>query len=107
MIANMTSEKALPKATVDEIINRTDGIPLFIEELTKVLVERGDAGGSMHEIPATLHDMLMARLDRLEGAQRGCADRLGYRQRVFLEIAARGRSDRGRNASSGAEEACR
>jgi predicted ATPase/class 3 adenylate cyclase len=69
MIANMTSEKALPKATVDEIINRTDGIPLFIEELTKVLVERGDAGGSMHEIPATLHDMLMARLDRLEGAR--------------------------------------
>ncbi|MBV8107729.1 MAG: AAA family ATPase [Hyphomicrobiales bacterium] len=69
MIANLTSDKALPKATVDEIIDRTDGIPLFIEELTKVLVERGDAGASTHEIPATLHDMLMARLDRLEGAR--------------------------------------
>ena len=49
MIANMTREKALPKATVDQIIDRTDGIPLFIEELTKVLVERGDAGGSSRD----------------------------------------------------------
>ncbi len=69
MIEDLTREKALPRAMVDEIIDRTDGIPLFIEELTKVLVERGDSDASTHEIPATLHDMLMARLDRLEGAK--------------------------------------
>jgi class 3 adenylate cyclase/predicted ATPase len=69
MIADLTRAKALPKAMVDQIIDRTDGIPLFIEELTKVLVERGDADASTHEIPATLHDMLMARLDRLDGAK--------------------------------------
>ena len=69
MIAGLTRDKALPKAMVDQIIERTDGIPLFIEELTKVLVERGDTDPSTHEIPATLHDMLMARLDRLEGAR--------------------------------------
>jgi predicted ATPase len=69
MVAELTRDKALPKATVDQIIDRTDGVPLFIEELTKVLVERGDASPSMHEIPATIHDMLMARLDRLGGAK--------------------------------------
>ena len=43
LIADLTRDKALPRATVDQIIDRTDGIPLFIEELTKVLVERGGA----------------------------------------------------------------
>jgi class 3 adenylate cyclase/predicted ATPase len=69
MIAELTRDNVLPKAMVDQIIDRTDGIPLFIEELTKVLVERGDAELSSHEIPDSLHDMLMARLDRLGGAK--------------------------------------
>ena len=69
MIAELTREKPLSKATAEQIIDRTDGIPLFIEEMTKVLVERGDIDPSAHEIPATLHDMLMARLDRLGGAK--------------------------------------
>ena len=41
LIADLTRDKALPRTTVDQIIERTDGIPLFIEELTKVLIERG------------------------------------------------------------------
>jgi class 3 adenylate cyclase len=68
LIADLTADKTLPGATVDQIIERTDGIPLFIEELTKVLVERG-AGAPAREIPATLRDMLTARLDRIGDAK--------------------------------------
>ena len=50
----------LAPATVAAIIERTDGVPLFVEELTKALIESGDMS-----VPASLHDTLMARLDRL------------------------------------------
>ena len=88
MIGHVTSGKALPKEISDQIIERTDGIPLFIEELTKSVVESGlvtDAGDSYAVtgpaaplgIPTTLHASLLARLDRLaptrEVAQIGAA----------------------------------
>jgi len=50
----------LPGGTIDTIIARTDGVPLFVEELTKAVLETGDTA-----IPASLHDTLMARLDRI------------------------------------------
>ena len=50
----------LPDETIDAIIARTDGVPLFVEELTKAVLETGEAS-----IPASLHDSLMARLDRI------------------------------------------
>jgi class 3 adenylate cyclase/predicted ATPase len=65
---------ALPPDIVDEIVDRTDGVPLFVEELTKAVVEAGaDRGhGSMAAVPpsslavpATLHASLLGRLDRL------------------------------------------
>jgi predicted ATPase len=68
LIADLTRGKALPGATVERIIERTDGIPLFIEELTNVLVERGGSNLSALEIPATLRGMLTARLDRMGGS---------------------------------------
>jgi predicted ATPase len=49
----------LPEATVAAIVARTDGVPLFVEELTRAVVESGETS-----IPATLYDTLMARLDR-------------------------------------------
>ncbi|WP_161862889.1 ATP-binding protein [Algicella marina] len=49
----------LPKETVDAIVTRTDGVPLFVEELTKAVVETGETS-----IPASLQDTLMARLDQ-------------------------------------------
>jgi predicted ATPase len=88
MIANVTGGKALPKEISDQIVDRTDGIPLFIEELTKTVVESGivtEAGdhyavaGLMAPlaIPTSLHASLLARLDRLaptrEVAQIGAA----------------------------------
>ncbi len=52
----------LPDAVIDAIVSRTDGIPLFVEELTKTALEAGDAEP---EIPETLQASLLARLDRL------------------------------------------
>jgi predicted ATPase/class 3 adenylate cyclase len=72
MVGEMTSGKALPTEVVHQIVARTDGVPLFVEELTKMVVESGFDVGARHAvplpplaIPATLHDALMARLDRL------------------------------------------
>jgi predicted ATPase len=50
----------LPTRTIHTIIARTDGMPLYVEELTKAVLETGET-----TIPASLHDSLMARLDRL------------------------------------------
>src|SRR5437868_2577630 len=79
MIAHVTGGKTLPKKIADQIIHRTDGVPLFIEELTKSVVESGrmiDAGDHL-AIPTTLQASLLARLDRLapvrEVAQIGAA----------------------------------
>jgi predicted ATPase/class 3 adenylate cyclase len=76
MILHMTGGKELPAAICDQILNKTDGIPLFVEELTKAVLESGnlhDTGDryvigdsrAVPAIPATLHDSLMARLDKL------------------------------------------
>ncbi len=54
----------LARATIDTIAARTDGVPLFVEELTKTVLESGDT-----PIPASLHDSLMARLDHLPEAK--------------------------------------
>jgi TOMM system kinase/cyclase fusion protein len=68
--------KALPPAVVEQVVAKTDGVPLFVEELTKMVLESGllrerearyELTGPLPSlaIPATLHDSLMARLDRL------------------------------------------
>jgi Tn3 transposase DDE domain-containing protein len=75
MIASLTGGKALPKEIADQIVDRTDGVPLFIEELTKAVVESGvlaDAGDRYTlagplpplAIPTSLNASLLARLDR-------------------------------------------
>ncbi len=88
MIFRITNDKTLPDEIADQIIDRTDGVPLFIEELTKMVMESGiliDAGDrytvvesvTALAIPATLQGSLLARLDRLpstrEVAQIGAA----------------------------------
>ena len=68
--------KALPPEVVEQSVAKTDGVPLFVEELTKMVLESGllqereeryELTGPLPPlaIPATLHDSLMARLDRL------------------------------------------
>jgi class 3 adenylate cyclase/predicted ATPase len=74
LVAQIAGGKALPDQVVDQIVERTDGVPLFVEELTKSVLENGVPRVG---IPATLHDSLMARLDRLASvrlvAQTGAA----------------------------------
>jgi class 3 adenylate cyclase/predicted ATPase len=76
LIARVAGAKPLPVEVVEQIVARTDGVPLFVEELTKTVLESGllhDAGDHWEllgplpplAIPATLHDSLLARLDRL------------------------------------------
>jgi TOMM system kinase/cyclase fusion protein len=59
----------LTPAVVNQITERADGIPLFVEELMQVLVGKPPAGDAHVEVPATLRDALMARLDRLGPAR--------------------------------------
>ena len=76
MVIDVTDGKELPPEVYDQIVSRTDGVPLFVEELTKTVLESGQlrAAGDRYiaiaplpslAIPATLHDSLIARLDRL------------------------------------------
>ena len=77
IITGLVGSKELPPDVMAEIVERTDGIPLFVEEMTKAVLEvksDGDARrvvaavpSSALAVPASLHASLMARLDRLGG----------------------------------------
>ena len=80
VIHQVAHGKALPPGVVEQIVAKTDGVPLFVEELTKMVLESGllqereeryELTGPLPSlaIPATLHDSLMARLDRLATAK--------------------------------------
>ena len=80
LIRSVARGKPLPAAVVDEIVRKTDGIALFVEELTKTVIESGllretvagyELDGPLPPlaIPSTLQDSLMARLDRLASAK--------------------------------------
>jgi class 3 adenylate cyclase/predicted ATPase len=62
LVEQIAVGKPLPDEVVAQIADRTDGVPLFVEELTKSVLE---SGTPLVGIPTTLHDSLMARLDRL------------------------------------------
>jgi predicted ATPase len=106
MIERVSTGKPLPDEVMAQILAKTDGVPLFVEELTKTVLESGllveDARGyrldgllSPLAIPATLQDSLMARLDRLapvrEIAQIGAA--IGREFSYALLHAVAGRKD--------------
>jgi len=79
LLALRIAGKGLPSVVVDQIVNNADGVPLFIEELTKMMVERDRSGaaGEQREvgtfpglsIPSSLRASLVARLDRLGAAK--------------------------------------
>jgi predicted ATPase len=68
MVAELSARHALSSQIVDGLAERTGGVPLFIEEVTRLLLERGEQGGTQ-TIPPTLQHSLMARLDRLGTAR--------------------------------------
>jgi class 3 adenylate cyclase len=68
MVSELAARHALPREVVEGVAARTGGVPLFVEEVTRLLLERGEQGG-IQAIPATLQQSLMARLDRLGPAR--------------------------------------
>src|SRR5262249_39705565 len=80
IVTGMTNGKTLPQEVLAQVVEKPDGVPLFVEEMTKAILESGhlqEVDGhyeltgalSMLAIPATLQDSLMARLDRLVTAK--------------------------------------
>jgi class 3 adenylate cyclase/tetratricopeptide (TPR) repeat protein len=102
MVSALAAGKTLPAGLLEQILTRTDGVPLFVEELTKAILESGDLKdiGDHYEyagsaravsIPATLRDSLMARLDRFmpvkEVAQIGAAIGRAFSYELIAAVA--------------------
>jgi class 3 adenylate cyclase/predicted ATPase len=68
MVAELSARHALSKDAMEDIAARTGGVPLFVEEVTRLLLERGENAG-IHVIPPSLQQSLMARLDGLGPAR--------------------------------------
>ena len=95
MTGQVAHRKVLPLEVVEQVVAKTDGVPLFVEELKKMVLESGlsrnvrpaELTGPLPPlaIPATLHDSLMARLDRL-ATVKGLAQLGDAGARVFHEL---------------------
>src|SRR5262249_44982522 len=68
MVDELAARHALPNELIDGVTERTGGVPLFVEEVTRLLLERGERTG-IQAIPPTLQQSLTARLDRLGSAR--------------------------------------
>jgi predicted ATPase/class 3 adenylate cyclase len=105
MVDRVVGNKALPAEVSAQIAAKTDGVPLFVEELTKAVLESGllDDQGDHYElagplpplaIPSTLHDSLLARLDRLgpvkEVAQTGACIGREFSHELLAAVASLG-----------------
>jgi DNA-binding SARP family transcriptional activator/class 3 adenylate cyclase len=103
MIAGITGDKTLPNAVVEQVVAHTDGVPLFIEELTSSLLESGllreeegryvlDRPLPRLAVPTTLQASLVARLDRLgparDVAQLGAAIGREFSHELLAEVSA-------------------
>ena len=90
MVAELSARHALPREVVEDVAARTGGVPLFVEEVTRLLLERGAQGG-IETIPPTLQQSLMARLDRLgparEVAQMGSVIGRGFSYGLLRDVA--------------------
>jgi predicted ATPase len=111
MVERVTGGKPLPAEVIHHIVTRTDGVPLFVEELTRTVLESGvlqEIDGhyelstplSSLAIPTTLHDSLMARLDRL-GTAKGMAQWGATLGRQFSYTLLQASSQRDENALQG------
>jgi class 3 adenylate cyclase/tetratricopeptide (TPR) repeat protein len=71
LVRRVAGDKSLPDDVLELIVSKTDGVALFVEEMTRAVLETDAGGGEapVPAVPATLHDSLMARLDRLPEAR--------------------------------------
>jgi tetratricopeptide (TPR) repeat protein len=105
MVAEISARHALARDVVEGVNERTGGVPLFVEEVTRLLLERGVEGGAQ-AIPPTLQQSLAARLDRLgearEIAQIGAVLGRSFSYALLRDVASIVVADRG---SAGVSEA--
>ena len=109
IIARLVGNKELPADVMAEIVERTDGIPLFVEEMTKAVLEAESEGAARRTVaavpspvlavPASLHASLMARLDRLgpakEVAQIGSAIGREFSHALLASVARKSEAELG------------
>jgi class 3 adenylate cyclase/predicted ATPase len=109
IIARLVGNKKLPADVMAEIVERTDGIPLFVEEMTKAVLEAENEGAGPRTVaavpspalavPASLHASLMARLDRLgpakEVAQIGSAIGREFSHTLLASVALKSEAELG------------
>ena len=109
IIASLVGNKTLPSDVMAEIVERTDGIPLFVEEMTKAVLEAESEGAARRTlaavpssalaVPASLHASLMARLDRLgqakEVAQIGSAIGREFSHALLAPVARKSEAELG------------
>jgi class 3 adenylate cyclase/tetratricopeptide (TPR) repeat protein len=69
LVTKVAADRTLASAMIEGVVERTGGVPLFAEELTRAVLDSGE-DGVLQKIPATLADSLMSRLDRLGPAKR-------------------------------------
>jgi tetratricopeptide (TPR) repeat protein len=90
MVKELAAQHALAKEVIEGVTERTGGVPLFVEEVTRLLLERGEHGG-IQAIPPTLQQSLTARLDRLgptrDVAQIGSVIGRGFSYGLLREVA--------------------
>ena len=90
MVSELAARHALPTDVIEGVTERTGGVPLFVEEVTRLLLERGEQGG-IQAIPPTLQQSLTARLDRLgparEVAQIGAVIGRGFSYPLLRAVA--------------------
>ena len=90
MVKELAAQHALAKEVIEGVTERTGGVPLFVEEVTRLLLERGEHGGTQ-AIPPTLQQSLTARLDRLgparDVAQIGAVIGRGFSYRLLHAVA--------------------
>jgi predicted ATPase len=90
MVAELSAHHALPRDIVEGVSERTGGVPLFVEEVTRLLLERGEQGGAQ-AIPPALQQSLAARLDPLgsarETAQIGAVLGRGFSYALLRSVA--------------------
>ena len=112
MIDRVVGSKALPANVRQDILERADGIPLFVEEMTKAVLEAENEGEARRTaaavpspalaVPASLHASLMARLDRLgpakEVAQIGAAIGREFSHRLLASVARKPEAELGAGA---------
>ena len=116
MVDGVAGGKALPAEVLEQIVAKTDGVPLFVEELTKTVLESGllreengayvlAAALTPLAIPSTLQDSLMARLDRLAPVKEIAQIGGGDRARILVSPAGGGLADPGRGVAGRARPA--